>query len=130
METYEVPAEFLSSVIDYVEAASQLVVKKAEEEAAVAERAPSVVDTLIKQGFLHENQRKAAESACLEPLKVLDSLQKTAQVASEQRAATPSAPPKLGGANTVKNAGVAPVASKSNMAMEEANARFLSTFGF
>jgi hypothetical protein len=107
--------------------------KVAEE---MAKRAPSVVDTLVKLGFLDESQRAAALEAAKDPLKVLDSLEKTAKtvVAIQKQA---SVPQTLGKGEVLKEAGVSntavgldPSSRIKSVALDEANRRFLTAIGF
>jgi polyhydroxyalkanoate synthesis regulator phasin len=122
-----VPDGFLEGVIDYVEQTSKLFEKQASTDAEVAKRAPEVVDTLIKRGFINENQRVKAIEAVHDPLKVLESLQKTAEAVARRE----SAPPTLGAAEVVKKANVNNEKNgKSSPDMEAANRRFLHAMGF
>lgn len=123
----------MGELIDHIEGTSKLLEKQAQIDAEVAKRGPAVVDTLIKQGFLNENQRAKALEAVKDPLKVLDSLQKTAMAVT--KTASASEPPKLGQGGEVKEAGVKaatsdPSSRQKSAALDDANRRFLSTFGF
>jgi hypothetical protein len=120
-----VPDGFLEGVIDYVEQTSKLLEKQASTDAEVSKRAPDVVDTLIKKGFINENQRAKAVEAVHDPLKVLESLQKTAEAVARREAA----PPTLGAAAGVKSASKREN-GKVSPEMEAADRRFLSSMGF
>ena len=115
----------LSDMVTYVEGASKLIEKHASEQAELLRKAPSMVDVLIKQGFLHENERLAAIEACKSPIKLMESLQKTAELVAQRD----NPPPAMGGTNSVKEAAVT-VPSGQSPAMEDANRRFMSQFGF
>ena len=115
----------LSDMVTYVENASKLIEKHASEQAELLRKAPSMVDVLIKQGFLHENERLAAIEACKNPIKLMESLQKTAELVAQRD----NPPPAMGGTNPVKEAAVREPSSQSP-AMEEADRRFMSRFGF
>jgi hypothetical protein len=123
-----VPDGFLDGVIDYVEQTSKLLEKQASTDAEVAKRAPEVVDTLIKRGFINENARAKAIEAVHDPLKVLESLQKTAEAVAKRE----SAPPTLGAAHAVtKNAAASTEKDgKISPDMVAANRRFLNAMGF
>jgi polyhydroxyalkanoate synthesis regulator phasin len=117
--------QFLEGVIDYVEQTSKILEKQASVDAEIAKRAPSVVDTLIKRGFINENQRANATEAVRDPLKVLESLQKTAEAVAQRDAA----PPALGKAAAIKDAAV-PSNSKISQEREAADRRFVRAMGF
>ena len=131
-----VDEKVMGELLDHIEGTSKLLEKQAQIDAEVAKRGPAVVDTLIKCGFLNENQRAKALEAVRDPLKVLDSLQKTASIASAKPAQT-AEPPKLGQGGAVKEAGVVvpgqfsdPSSRQKSAALDDANRRFLSAFGF
>jgi hypothetical protein len=75
----KVTNDFLNGVVNYVEATGTMLSKQAELENKVSRFGPAVVDTLIKRGFLNENGRAEAIAATRDHLKVLESLQKTAE---------------------------------------------------
>ncbi len=131
-----VDEKVMGELLDHVEGTSKLLEKQAQIDAEVAKRGPAVVDTLIKQGFLNENQRAKALEAVKDPLKVLDSLQKTAMAAAGKPASA-AEPPKLGQGGSIKEAGVEsrstvsdPSSRQKSAALDDANRRFLTTFGF
>jgi hypothetical protein len=64
--------------VEYVKATQPLLAKAAELERSIANKAPSTVDALIKAGFLLENQRSQAIVSLQDPLRALESLEKTA----------------------------------------------------
>jgi hypothetical protein len=77
---------FLNALVDYIEATGEQASKQAELEEKVEEFGPAVVDTLIKRGFIDENGREEAVAATKDPLKVLESLQKTAEEVGNRKA--------------------------------------------
>ena len=115
----------LSEMVTYVEGSQKLIQKHASEQAELMQKAPAMVDVLIKQGFLHENERLAAIEACKSPVKLVDTVVKMAELETQRSAP----PPAMGGTNSVKDAAVREPSSQSP-AMEEANRRFMSQFGF
>jgi hypothetical protein len=75
----QVNEDFLNGVVNYVEATGEMLSKQAELEEKIAQFGPAVVDKLIKLGFLDENGREDAINATKDHLKVLESLEKTAE---------------------------------------------------
>ena len=117
--------EVLSAVVNYIDQTSKLLTKHASEEADMLRKAPGMVNTLIKSGFLHENERLAAIEASKDPRKLVDTVVKMAELETQRSAP----PPSMGGTNSVKEAAVTPPSNVSP-AMEEANRRFMAQFGF
>jgi hypothetical protein len=85
--------DFINGVVSYVEATGELVSKQAELEEKIAEFGPTVVDTLIKRGFINENGREEAIAATRDPLKVLESLKKTAEQVDRRKYASDETEP-------------------------------------
>jgi hypothetical protein len=128
----EVDPKVLEGMVDFVEAAVGYAQKQAELEKAAAERAPAVVEALVKAGMVQEERRKAAEAAAQDPLKVLDSLKKTAEAA--QRLKHEGAPPpalgrgeELDKTASYESRGSA-LDGESN-SLKQANDRFMSALG-
>jgi hypothetical protein len=130
----EVSDAFLNGVVDYVEATSGVMTKLAEQEQKVAEFGPQVVDTLIKTGFLTENRREDAIQATTDHLKVLESLQKTAESIDKGQTKRASAEPEaesMGGGvkkETPASSGVDQHGMKLSEVKQAANQRFESAF--
>lgn len=122
----EVSADFLEKVANYVEATMPKIAKQAELDQKVTEAAPDVVDTLIKRGFIDASKRELALKAVHDPLKVLESLRKTANAAAMDRSKD-IAPPSMGSAASgVKEAGVKVDNTGESKELQEANRRFIS----
>ena len=69
----------LRKVAEYVGAAQSTLDKVAQSEAAIATRAPQVVDTLIAQGLLSPHLKEAKVKALINnPAEILETLDKTA----------------------------------------------------
>jgi polyhydroxyalkanoate synthesis regulator phasin len=101
----EVPAEFLQDVVAYVEKTNGILEKAASTEAEVANRAPAVVDALIKAGMLDADKRETAIDNVRDPLKTLESLRKTAEF-MQKTASAAAKPAEMGsGAEMHKTAG-------------------------
>ena len=128
--------ESLSGLLDHFEKTAPVLEKQASLDEAIAKRAPGVVETLIKCGFLTEGQRDKAVAAVADPLKVLDSLEKTAQSVEEATKRAPAATATLGQGGSIKEAGATtpvgldPSSRSKSAALDDANRRFLSAFGF
>lgn len=122
-----VDTKVLEATVDFVEQATGFAQKQAELEAAVAKRGPQVVDTLIKSGFITEDRRESAIRATRHPVKVLESLEKTARLKAGRN--TAPAPVPLGSGEDVKEAGVRG-GSDLSPDMTAANARFMRAIGF
>lgn len=129
----QVSEEFLNAVVDYVEATGGAAVKAAETEEKVAEYGPAVVNKLIKLGFLHENGRDAAIAASADPLKVLGSLDKTAEEVVRRKAAEETDAMGAGaGDETPVNADATPATDnfgrRVSQEKQAAERRFVRTF--
>lgn len=122
-----VDTKVLEATVDFIEQATGFAQKQAELEAAVAQRGPQVVDTLIKNGFITEDKRESAIRATRHPVKVLESLEKTASLKAGRKVAP--APVPLGSGEDIKEAGVH---DKNDVSpdMSAANSRFLRAIGF
>ena len=69
----------LRKVVEYVGAAQSRLDKAAQLEAAIASRAPEVVDVLVQQGLLSPHLKEAKVRALSNnPAEILDTLEKTA----------------------------------------------------
>ena len=128
MEMVEVDTKVLEGMVDFVEHAVGYAQKQAETEAAVAERGPLVVDTLIKSGFINQENREAALKATRDPVKVLESLQKTASAKSQRQAS--EAPATLGSGEDIRNNGDTQKSGSESTAMKAVNDRLLRSLGF
>jgi predicted DNA-binding transcriptional regulator len=84
--------DFLSGVVNYIEATGEMLSKQSELEEKIEEFGPAVVDTLIKRGFIDENGRTEAIAATRDPLKVLESLKKTAEEVDRRKKAEETEP--------------------------------------
>ncbi len=114
----------LANMVSYVEGSNAVFSKIASDHAEIDKQAPAVVNTLIKRGFLKENQRELAIKALHDPVKVLSTLQKTAEaVANENPNAAKMA--ALGRPVTP-----APAVAERRTQKSEADARFERAFGF
>jgi len=119
-----VPTTLLSKLVDYVEGTTQVLVKQAELDTKVSEAGPDVVDTLIKRGFVDSDKREAALRAIHDPLKVLESLKKTAESVDQKKKDVE--PPTMGIPHTIKEAAGAPDRNNGeSVELQEANRRFL-----
>ena len=93
-----VPAELLAKVAQFIELVGTLNTKQASDRSAVRERAPNVVDRLIKAGMIEETARDQAISQFSSShLSVLENLGKAAEVQAE-------APPSMGSPHVNKQA--------------------------
>ena len=131
MATVEIDSTVLDGLVDFVEQSVGYASKQAETEAAVAERGPQVVDTLISNGFVNADKKQAALRAVQDPLKVLESLEKTAR-AKVAKAVVSAAPETLGEGGEVKEAGVndAGPGGGDSPDMQHVNRRFMTAMGF
>lgn len=118
-----VPDTLLSKMLDYVEGTMQMAVKQAELDTKVSEAGPDVVDTLIKKGFVDANKRDAALRAIHDPLKVLESLKKTAESVDQKK--KDAEPPSMGAPHTIKEAAEVRNQDGESAALQEANRRFI-----
>lgn len=104
----DIPNELAQQVVEFVKQSGELLEKKAAEESKVAEKAPDVIDALIKAGMLDSSKRADAIAKASDPIRTLESLQKTAEWVAESKKTTKAAP-SLGKAAGVER----PVASKT-----------------
>ena len=102
-------ADLMKNVVDYVEQTSALLNSVAMQKQAAAQRAPEVVDVLIKRGFLEGKDRERAIIAIQDPVKALESLKKTAEASFVP-------PPAMGGPSTEKKASNGPKHSEADAA--------------
>lgn len=72
-------AKMMEDVVSYIEKTSALLGEVAMKKQAAAQRAPEVVDVLIKRGFLEARDRARAIVAIQDPVKAMESLKKTAE---------------------------------------------------
>jgi len=129
MPKVEIDSEVLEGMVGFVEQSVGYASKQAEVEATVAERGPQVVETLIKQGFIDGDKKQAALRAIKDPVKVLESLEKTAK--AKMAKASAAEPDKLGEGGGVKEAGVGSAEkTDESVAMQAANRRFMRSLGF
>ncbi len=105
----QVPEKLIRDVVTFVEKTSELLEKKATEEHAVAEKAPQVIDALIKAGMINPAQREDAIAKAQNPVRALDSLQKTAEWIRTQK--SPPATTSMG-----KAAELNPIAGSTKQA--------------
>jgi len=128
MAEVKVDTKVLEGMVDFVEQSVGYAQKQAEVEAAVEERGPQVVDALIKSGFVNSDNREAALKAAKDPLKVLESLEKTAKAKTRKQAS--EAPDALGSADEIKEAGQTEEKAGESPQMAAANNRLLRSLGF
>jgi len=126
----QVDEAVMEGVVNHIEATSKMLEKQAQVDAEVAKRGPEVVESLIKAGFINEKQRAGALEAVKDPLKVLDSLHKIAQASATPKAAAVPSLGKAAGDEHRDAAPETPTAMRGKRALEDANRRFLSSFGF
>ena len=78
-KTVSVPVSLLQGFVTFVEKSSKLIERAGQEQAQAKEAAPTVVETLIKQGLLDESSRDAAVAGLgSSHAKTLESLKRTA----------------------------------------------------
>jgi len=69
----------LRKVVDYVGATQPMVEKQAQQEEALARKAPEVVEMLVQQGLLSPQLKEAKVRALVSnPIEILETLEKTA----------------------------------------------------
>lgn len=125
----EVPAEVLQDMAAYVEKTDAILEKAASIDTEVANRAPAVVDALIKAGMLEEAKRQIAIDNIRDPLKTLESLRKSAEFVRTKAAAAPEKPVTMGsGANDMNKSAGSSEAGRG--AMKESDQVFMRGFGF
>jgi len=118
----DIPTETQLDIVAMIEKSSSMYSEHEEMEKQLAARAPAVVDKLVKAGLLKESQRAAAEKAALNPLKLLESLDRFASI-SEKSAA---APDSLGGADDTAKP---KLTAEDRPAQGTADRKFLESFG-
>lgn len=122
----EVPVSLLQDMVAYVEKSNEILEKAASQETEVSQRAPAVVDSLIKAGLLNADQRNSALQRIQDPLKALESLRKTAEVlVSRVEAQNPGS---LGLGESVKSASTS-VSSTNVGKKKESDIAFEKAFG-
>ncbi len=125
----EVAAEVLQDMVNHVEKTNEVIEKVASLEAAVEQRAPTVVDKLVKAGFLNESQRASAAVALQDPIKALDSLEKLADHRIADIAANGATPPSsMGGGRAPHSAGEIKTANSRDTG-SDADRLFLQRLG-
>ena len=131
----ELTAELASAMVDYVEQTLPLIEKQAQVIEVVEKNSPSVVDFLIKRGFVTEARRSQAIKAAHDHAMVLEALQKTAEDIGSRQAEKPgneSSPQRIGKSVQIKEAaerGFTPTYAR-NPRIEEADRSFLRSMGF
>jgi len=79
MSDIKIPADLLTSVVDFVEGTGQVLAKKAEQEAEVNAQAKVTLDMLKKQGLAQQGVEDSALLTKLaNPVEALKALHKTA----------------------------------------------------
>ena len=122
----EIPAAIVEKLVEYIDDSTKMFEKRAEVERKVNEVGPSVVDTLVKRGLVDAKNRESALRAIEDPVKVLESLKKTAEFV--ERAAKEEQPiPSMGSASEIKEAGGN--TSGESAEMKEVNRRFVRALG-
>lgn len=125
----EVSADVMKATVEFVSEATPLL-KEAEERKQAADKLiPNVVDTLVKCGFLTNEQRGKAAQTLQDPSKVLQSLMNVALL--KTKSASDERPASLGAGTTVQrdNAKTASASTLAGVKTSEADQRFLRNFG-
>lgn len=119
MPIVEIDSKELENVVDFIDTTMPLL-KSAEDAAAAAQAViPDTVDTLIKAGYLRQNQRQNAIDSLGDPVNALESLRKIAE--SRINLDTAPAPAAMGKSATTTPSAVPQV--------ESADDGFLRGFG-
>ena len=123
----EVDAKVMQELVEYVGTTQPLLQEAAEQETKAAEMrtkvaalAPTIVDVLIKQGFVPPEIRDRAIANIQDPIKALESLQKIASAQTVKQAEVPS----MGTGADLAHTG------SDTRKMKESDQVFLRKFGF
>lgn len=122
----EIPAAIVEKLVEYVDDSAKMFEKRAEVERKVNEVGPSVVDTLVKRGLVDAKNRESALRAIEDPVKVLESLKKTAEFVERAKEERPI--PSMGSAAEIKEAAGEKTSGES-AEMREVNRRFVRSLG-
>jgi hypothetical protein len=119
----EVTKETLQESVEFIAEATPILQKQAELETRIAERAPEVVDLLIKAGHVAPEIRETAVKNLQDPMNMLTVLSKLAALTGQKKEAA-VAPATMGEAVTTNKQASAPA-----RADKESDKAFLRGFG-
>ena len=125
----EVEADVMKATVEFVSEATPLLKEAKERKQAAYRLIPSVVDTLVKCGFLTNDQRVKAAQTLQDPSKVLQSLMNVARLRT--KSAGEEQPARLGAGTTVQrdNAKTAEAQTPAGVKVSLADQQFLRNFG-
>jgi hypothetical protein len=123
----EAVVNFIAAAAPVIDEAEQLEKAAAQKSAAVEKAIPGVVDTLVKGGYLTNDQRIKAAESLKNPVTVLETLQRIALATAIKSAE--EAKSGLGSSST-PNKDTKPTVKKASVSQESAaDQHFLRSFG-
>lgn len=111
----------LQKMVEYIEQTQPLIKKQAAAEDSVKNAVPTLVDSLVKRGWLEATLRDKAIASFQDPLALINSFKKVAEAKNEQSAPAPIG--KSASANKTGNDDSVTVKKSS-----EADRKFLEAF--